>query len=106
MSKKFPDTDFIVFLAPFRVIWDFFDTFGQEAWEHHFESGPESLATPVYGGSHRNACVYNAPSLHIVERNSMYHLSGTGTGNGKRQKRLWHHHMPETFKSAFRNCGR
>ena len=27
VSKKSPNTDFVVFLTPFRVIWHFFDTF-------------------------------------------------------------------------------
>ena len=41
VSKKSPNTDFVVFLTPFRVIWDFFNTFdtpGRDAREHPFET--------------------------------------------------------------------
>ena len=61
VSKKPPTTALVVFLTLFQVIWDFFGTFrhsGLGGPGTPFSggiSGSEGLATPVYGGSNRNA---------------------------------------------------
>ena len=65
VTKKSPNTDFVVFLTPFRVIWDFFDTFltlragrpGNTFLRLFGDFGPREP---------RNSCIWRLQSQHKV----------------------------------------
>ena len=85
VSQKSSNTDFVVFLTLFRVIWDFFDTFlnsGPEGLGSPFRdflgiSGLGGVETPVYGGCNRNSSVHMEHSKSGVQKHSKSTLVGT-----------------------------
>ena len=74
VSKKSPNTDFVVFLTHFRVIWDFFDTFfvkiKASMWPHVAQV---KRVFSVRGHEHSQKSDHHLPSLHHLSKSDFRH---------------------------------